>query len=76
MKTILISEFKAKCIGILKTVRETGEPVTVTLRGEPLAKIEPAGAPKSRRLGAQKESTRSKGDLVAPCLEGEWEMES
>jgi len=39
MQTMLVSEFKAKAIATLKRVRQTGEPVMVTLRGEPLAEV-------------------------------------
>ena len=37
MRTMLVSEFKAKCIAILKDVQRTRQPVLVTLRGKPLA---------------------------------------
>ncbi|PYJ69484.1 MAG: hypothetical protein DME54_12490 [Verrucomicrobia bacterium] len=35
MKTIPVSEFKAKCIELLKDVQKTKEPILVTLRGVP-----------------------------------------
>lgn len=41
MKSILISEFKAKAISTLKKVRDTGEPVLVTIRGAAVAEIFP-----------------------------------
>ena len=41
MKKLGISEFKAKCIDALKTVKETGEPLLVTLRKQPIATINP-----------------------------------
>ena len=41
MKTVIISEFKAKCIAILREAQRTREPVVVTRRGKPLARIEP-----------------------------------
>lgn len=44
MKTLQISKFKARCLGLLKDVRDTGEPIAVTLRGEPIAIIQPPGA--------------------------------
>ncbi len=42
MKTILISEFKAKAIRCLKDVNEKREPLQVSIRGVPLAVIYPA----------------------------------
>jgi len=38
---MLISEFKAKAIATLKKVRDTGEPVLVTIRGVAVAEIFP-----------------------------------
>ena len=41
IQTMLISDFKAKATATLKRVKQTGEPVLVTLRGEPLAEVVP-----------------------------------
>ena len=50
MKTIVISEFKAKCIALLKEINRSGEPLTVTLHGKPIATMGPA-ATGTRTLG-------------------------
>lgn len=42
MKTMLISDFKAKAIRCLKDVNETREPLQISLRGKPLAVVYPA----------------------------------
>jgi prevent-host-death family protein len=73
MKTILISEFKAKCIGLLKEVRKTGRPLTVTLRGEPLVRVEPIQTEKRRpKLGTLKGQMSIKGDIIKSDLENDW----
>ena len=41
MKTMIISDFKAKCIAVLKEIERSGEPVVVTLRGRAVARVEP-----------------------------------
>ena len=41
MNSVLISEFKAKAIATLKRVRDTGEPLQVTIRGRAVAEIFP-----------------------------------
>ena len=70
MKTILVSEFKAKCIGLLKEVQKTKKPLVVTLRGKPLARVEPIVQPKKRvRLGALKGWMEIKGDIVRSDIE-------
>ena len=43
MKTLLVSKFKAQCLGLLREIRDTGEPLAVTLRGETLAIIQAPG---------------------------------
>lgn len=75
MKTVIISEFKAKCIAILKEAQRTREPVVVTRRGKPVARIEPIieDAP-SRQLGAQRGRMRIIGDIVMTGTEEDWEM--
>ena len=73
MKTVLISEFKAKCIWLLKNVQKTKEPILVTLRGEPIARVEPVGKPKKRvRLGVLKGSMEIKGEIVHSDMEKDW----
>lgn len=73
MKTIMVSEFKAKCIGLLKQVQKTKEPLVVTLRGKPLARVEPIVQPKKRvRLGALKGWMEIKGDIIHSTMEKDW----
>jgi prevent-host-death family protein len=73
--TKVISEFKAKCIAILKEVNRTGESLTVTLRGKPLGTIEPMSV-EERTFGAQKEATKTRGDIVHFDFRNEWEANS
>ena len=42
MKEVAISEFKAKCLGILEEVRKTRKPIRVTRFGKPVAEVVPA----------------------------------
>jgi prevent-host-death family protein len=75
MKAMLISDFKAKCIAVLKEVQRSGEPVVVTLRGQPIARVEPFsnGAPR-KQLGTLKGSMRIRRDLLRSDTTGDWEM--
>ena len=68
MKEIAISEFKAKCLGILEQVRKTRKPIRVTRFGEPVAEVVPP-SPKKRPanwLGCMAGTMRIVGDIVAP----------
>ena len=40
-RTIGAAEFKAHCLRILDEVERTGEPVTITKRGRPVAEVKP-----------------------------------
>lgn len=40
MKTLQISKFKAQCLGLLKQVSSTGDPIAITLRGKTLAIVQ------------------------------------
>jgi prevent-host-death family protein len=45
MRTIAAGEFKAKCLAVMAEVNSTGEPVLVTKRGKPLARVLPLEEP-------------------------------
>lgn len=66
MKEIAISEFRAKCFGILEEVRKTRKPIRVTRFGQPVAEIIPpfsADGP-GRQLGSMVGA--GIGDIVGP----------
>lgn len=68
MKEITISEFKAKCSGILEDIRKTRKPIRVTRFGKPLAEIVPApqSKPSGRKLGSMAGTVEILGDIVGP----------
>ena len=67
-ETIVISEFKAKCLGILRRVHKTGRPVVVTRRGERIAEIHPPSPVQSEPdwLGSFAERGQIIADLLGP----------
>jgi prevent-host-death family protein len=75
MDTLLISEFKARCIEVINSVNESGKEVLVTRRGKPLARIVPARQAEAppRLLGALAGEAEELGDLVQTDLSGDWE---
>jgi hypothetical protein len=75
MKEMLISEFKAKCIGALKQIKQTRKPLTVTLRGVPLAEVHPVRSGKQpKRLGGQRGAMQIRTELVGMDFTNDWEM--
>jgi prevent-host-death family protein len=49
MRTMKAGEFKAKCLGVLDEVHQTGEPVLITKRGKPVAKVTALAATAEKR---------------------------
>ncbi|MFM7373994.1 MAG: type II toxin-antitoxin system Phd/YefM family antitoxin [Chthoniobacterales bacterium] len=80
MQTMLVSDFKAKAIATLKRVKQTGEPVLVTLRGKPLAEVvpvQPKGGGKGIGFGDGRGLIKrrpSDEDLIRGDFAAEWEM--
>jgi antitoxin (DNA-binding transcriptional repressor) of toxin-antitoxin stability system len=75
-KEMLISEFKTHCIAELKRVQQSGQPLVVTLRGKPIARVDPIrlrGEP-AVKLGRGRGHARIKADLVTFDFSEEWEM--
>ena len=70
-KTVPAGHFKAHCLALLDKVARTRQPLIVTKRGKPVAKVVPTEqrAPEDL-LG----SVKFHGDIVAPILD-EWEVE-
>ena len=76
MKEIAISEFKAKCLGLLEEVRKTRKPLRVTRFGKPVAEVIPPSPqkPEGRRLGSMAGTMTIVGDIVGPISSwDDWE---
>jgi len=71
-----ISEFKARCLEVLKQVKRTGQPILITRRGEPMAEISaPRAVPATDSwLGRYAQTGRIVGDVIAPATGAQyWE---
>jgi prevent-host-death family protein len=76
MERILISEFKVRCIELIKRVQVTRQPLIVTLRGKPLVKVVPFDEPGETgvKLGSRIGNAIFKGDIVQFDFSDEWEI--
>ena len=75
MKSVPITRFKAHVSALLSELERSGEPILITRRGEPIARVESArsSAVASWR-GRWKGQVRILGDILAPaCAPAEWE---
>jgi len=73
-RTVGIAEFKAKCVGLIKETRRTGTGLVITLRGRPVARLEPVDEDTSeKQLGRLATATRLHGDIALFDFSDDWE---
>lgn len=71
---ISAGEFKAKCLKLMDEVARTHEPVIITKRGRPVAKMVPMDNEKKTELfGYMKGTATIHGDITSP-IEVAWEV--
>jgi len=73
MKTIAAGEFKARCLALMEDVRSTRQPILITKRGKPVAKLVPVGPEKDEFFDRLKGVVRIVGDIESPIEPGTWE---
>lgn len=71
MKTMAITDFKAHALQVLGEIAKTKEPVIVTKRGKPLAKVI-AVSEKEPLPGKLSEALVFEKDIVSPLGEEIW----
>jgi prevent-host-death family protein len=70
MNDISISEFKAKCLGLIEQVHKTRLPLRITRHGRPVAEVIPAGPDRKRKfLGDMIGTAKVIGDIVSPVID-------
>lgn len=70
MKSVPISEFKAKCLGLIEQVDKTRQPLQITRHGRPIAEVIPAGPDRARKfLGDMVGTAEIVGDIVSPIID-------
>lgn len=68
--TIGAGDFKARCLQLLDAVAERREPLVITKRGKPVARLIPM-PPETQLYGALAGSVVDETDIVAP-IGAEW----
>jgi prevent-host-death family protein len=66
MKTISAADFKARCLNLMEDVRKTREPVLITKRGKPVAKLVPADKTGTDLIGRLEGIIKILGDIESP----------
>ena len=75
MRNIPAGEFKARCLTLMEDVRATRQPLVITKRGKPIAKLVPVDVGKKEEfIGKLKGKLRIVGDIESPVVPPEaWE---
>ncbi len=74
MKTMPAGKFKAQCLSVMDVVNATREPVLITKKGRPVAKLVPADPPSKHVFGCLRGVMEIVGDIESPVIPVEdWE---
>jgi prevent-host-death family protein len=68
------AEFKAKCLGLMDHVRETGAEYVVTKHGRPVAKLVPYTPPKKASFFGSMKGTVLRYDRPFDPIDDEWDI--
>ncbi len=66
MKQIAAGDFKARCLNLMESVNKTKEPLLITKRGRPVAKLVPVESDKPSLIGRLEGIVRITGDIESP----------
>ncbi|HXR16244.1 MAG TPA: type II toxin-antitoxin system Phd/YefM family antitoxin [Terriglobales bacterium] len=71
MKTMPAGQFKARCLKVMDDVQSTREPVVITKKGRPVAKLVPAEEASDEFLGKLSGTMKIVGDITQPIEDPE-----
>jgi prevent-host-death family protein len=71
MKTIPAGRFKVHCLSVMDEVQSKREPVLITKRGKPVAKLVPVNQEKDDIFGFLEGKGKIVGDIVSPIISPE-----
>jgi prevent-host-death family protein len=75
MKKMAAGEFKTQCLKVMDRVNSTREPVLITKKGRPVAKLVPADTATKDFLGSLAGVIEIVGDIESPVEPAEaWEV--
>jgi prevent-host-death family protein len=75
MKQMPAGKFKARCLSVMDDVNATGEPVVITKRGTPVAKVVPVASRKQDLFGFMAGEFKIVGDIESAVVPlARWEV--
>lgn len=73
MKQMPAGQFKSRCLAVMDQVQQSGEPVLITKRGKPVAKLVPAEKNGEDIFGYLIGKARIVGDVMNSTPAEDWE---
>jgi len=64
MQQIPVSDFKARCIGLLEDLQDRGDEIVVTKHGQPFARVTPLGIKRRSARGMLPGKASVRGEIV------------
>jgi prevent-host-death family protein len=75
MRTMAAAQFKARCLKVMDEVSNTREPVVITKKGKPVAKLVPPDTAPQDIFDCLKDVFKIVGDIESPAVPPEdWEV--
>ncbi len=71
-KKVAISKFKAQCLEIIENLQSDHQPIVITKRDKPVAKVLPLDSEKVSLFGMFKSKGKINGDIISP-IEEKWD---
>ena len=76
MKTMGAAKFKAQCLAVMDEVQARREPVLITKKGVPVAKLEPIGQEEDALARYRIGGIEIIGDILSPTTDpDDWELD-
>jgi prevent-host-death family protein len=72
MKEMAAGEFKSKCLAVMDDVQKTGEPVLITKRGKPVAKLVAVRKKGDEIFGHMTGKAKIVGDVIHSLPAEDW----
>jgi prevent-host-death family protein len=72
MKEMAAGEFKSRCLAVMDEVQQSGEPVLITKRGKPVAKLVAARKKSDQIFGYMTGKARIVGDIIHSVPAEDW----
>jgi antitoxin (DNA-binding transcriptional repressor) of toxin-antitoxin stability system len=74
-RMIKASEFKAKCLKLMDEIKESGDVLVITKKGEPVAELRPPRHKRRSLWGLHAGQGKILGDIISPAFdEKDWGM--